>query len=82
MPDLGLSVARIRFKDGKQRHVIVRLEPVNEGAMYEYHDPVTDEVVGCVGRNRLAEFTTPLAAWTDRSLRGLSVGRTGGQHDE
>jgi hypothetical protein len=67
--DTNLHVARTLLSDGKIRPLIVRLEPVNDGGAYEYHDPLTGEVVGSVGRNRLSEFVMPLGDWLAENAR-------------
>lgn len=56
----GLFVAPILFKhDAKMRHVVVKMQLSHDGGMVEYHDSISDFVVGCTGRFKVG-LATPL----------------------
>lgn len=65
----NLNVCRIVSSDGKERHIIARVVPAMDGGMFEFHDPKSNEVVGCVGRNRAEEFVMPLDRWMENEAR-------------
>lgn len=67
----GIYVCRIVRNDEKTHHVLAKLKPVSDGMMFEFHDLVTDDVVGAVGSHRVHEFCTPLAEWIDENARGI-----------
>lgn len=46
------------------QHILAYLRSVNDGGMFEFVDPVSDGVVGCVGREKVGDFVTPLSAFT------------------
>lgn len=65
----GIYACRIVRPDGKTHHVLAKLEVVMDGGMVEFHDFVTNDVVGCVGSHRVHEFCTPIAEWIDKNAR-------------
>ena len=68
MPN-GIFVCQLTSPDeGKTRHIICRLEPINDGMMFEYVDLVSNEVVGCVGSNYLYERCTPLVEFIEKNV--------------
>lgn len=40
------------------QHILAFLRPVNEGAMFEFVDPIGGHVVGCVGCNKVEQFVS------------------------
>lgn len=62
----SIYAVRVRSKvDGVTRQHLARLRMVHDGGMIQFHDPISDEVVGCCGVNRLSEFCTYVYEWLD-----------------
>lgn len=59
----GLFVVPMEFKDGKGRHVVVRVQLAHDGGMVQFTDPLSGEVVGSGGIYWFYDHARVLEDW-------------------
>lgn len=59
----GLFVVPMEFKDGKGRHVVVRVQLAHDGGMVQFTDPLSGAVVGSGGIHWFYEAARLLEDW-------------------